>query len=80
MESSSKLNRDPQNEAYKCILRLEEFIKILEEADDRNDDEDVDVAEVLETLRWHLKISRIHYRNLLHCYAISERGPRKTTT
>lgn len=78
MEATS-VDRDPQNEAHKNIEALEEFIKLLEDAEASNEDGDVDVTTALHTLRWHLKISRVHYRNLLHCYAIHERGSRKKT-
>lgn len=31
--------------------------------------EHIKISEVLE---WHLKIAKVHYRNLLHCYKIAE--------
>lgn len=69
-----KVNRDPLNEADEHIKKLQSFIDAAQELQT----EDLDARDVaVDTLRYAVLILKQHYRNLLHCYALSEKNSKQ---
>lgn len=66
----SKVNRNPLNEADEHIKRLQDFIV---EARGLDTGELEARDRVVDTLEYAVLVLRQHYRNLLHCYALSEK-------
>lgn len=71
-----KVDRTPLNVTQANMKALEMFIEQVKEAvpDDEQMEQKLALVHILE---WTLDIVKQHYKNLLHCYAINERGPKK---
>lgn len=68
---SDKLNKNPLTECDEHITRLETIIGA---AGSLNMGELEARDLVVDTLEYAVAVLKGHYRNLLHCYAIAEKG------
>jgi len=65
------LDRTELTKADENIRYMEWFLDEVKEAESKEDSTE-ERAKVAEVLQWHLKIAKVHYRNLLHCFKIAE--------
>lgn len=67
-----KLNRSPLNEVDEHIARLESYLDAAKEFEGEIIPEAQ--ADVIDTLEYSVIILKQHKKNLLHCFAIAEKG------
>lgn len=71
----NKLNRNPLSEADEHIGRLEEYLEAARQYDGEDEMPQAQ-SDVVATLDYAVRVVKQHYRNLLHCYALHEKGER----
>lgn len=70
----TKLNRATLTEAEMHIKQMEQFVAAAKQGMEPGSDQQLAV----ETLEWFLFIGKNHYRNLLHCFSVAEKGTHST--
>lgn len=77
MKTKEKLDKSALTVADTHNRALEEFVKGIK-ALNREGNSTPESEDIVTVLEWFLSLGKQHYKNLLHCFAVAEKG--KVTT